>query len=99
MSRDDLWARLAKLTPARIALGRSGCGLPTHETLRFALAHAQARDAVHAPFDAMTLAHCLGIAPEPPPMGTVTVVESTLRPWPAVGKNKARKPRSRQPRA
>jgi ethanolamine ammonia-lyase small subunit len=52
MSGDDLWFRLAKLTPARIALGRTGSGLPTRETLRFALAHAQARDAVHAPFDA-----------------------------------------------
>lgn len=48
----DSWRRLAAMTPARIALGRAGSGLPTGEVLRFALAHAQARDAVHTPFDA-----------------------------------------------
>jgi ethanolamine ammonia-lyase small subunit len=32
-----------------------GSGLPTDEVLRFALAHAQARDAVHTPFDAGTV--------------------------------------------
>ena len=47
---DDPWSHLAGLTPARIALGHAGCGLPTREVLKFALAHAQARDAVHTPF-------------------------------------------------
>ncbi|MCK0209910.1 ethanolamine ammonia-lyase subunit EutC [Starkeya koreensis] len=47
----DVWEKLAGITPARIALGRAGTGLPTREVLRFALAHAQARDAVHTPFD------------------------------------------------
>jgi ethanolamine ammonia-lyase small subunit len=46
-----LWRRLAALTPARIGLGRSGSGMPTSQTLKFALAHAMARDAVHAPLD------------------------------------------------
>jgi ethanolamine ammonia-lyase small subunit len=50
------WARIARLTPARIALGRSGASLPTREILRFGLAHAQARDAVHAPFDPAAIA-------------------------------------------
>lgn len=60
MSEPDLsldpWQRLAALTPARIGLGRAGSGLGTAETLRFALAHAQARDAVHAELDQASLA-------------------------------------------
>ncbi len=52
----DPWQRLAALTPARIGLGRAGSGLGTGETLRFALAHAQARDAVHAALDEAALA-------------------------------------------
>ncbi|MGU3362106.1 ethanolamine ammonia-lyase subunit EutC [Methylobacterium sp. M6A4_1b] len=52
----DPWVRLARLTPARIGLGRVGSGLPTREVLRFGLAHAQARDAVHTPLDAEAVA-------------------------------------------
>jgi ethanolamine ammonia-lyase small subunit len=48
---DDPWSHLARLTPARIALGHTGCALPTREVLKFALAHARARDAVHTRFD------------------------------------------------
>lgn len=56
MSGADPWERLARLTPARIGLGRAGAALPTREVLRFALDHACARDAVHAPLDAEALA-------------------------------------------
>ncbi|MCU4181364.1 ethanolamine ammonia-lyase subunit EutC [Bosea sp. BH3] len=59
-TRSEPWGRLSALTPARIGLGRAGSGLGTHETLRFALAHAQARDAVHAALDEDRLAAELG---------------------------------------
>ena len=42
------WDEWRQVTPARVALGRAGAGLPTDEVLRFGWAHAMARDAVHA---------------------------------------------------
>lgn len=54
--RPDPWHKFAALTPARIALGRSGASLPTGEVLKFELAHALARDAVHQPLQLAELA-------------------------------------------
>lgn len=63
----DAWAGLRRHTPARIALGRTGVSLPTREVLDFALAHAQARDAIHLPLDtaALVASLCSQGWPEP----------------------------------
>lgn len=64
--QDDPWSDLRRHTPARIALGRAGGSLPTAELLRFAAAHARARDAVHVPLDNELLARELGAIGWPP---------------------------------
>ena len=55
----DPWFFLASRTTARIGRGRAGASLPTREVLAFDLAHALARDAVHAHVDRTKLASAL----------------------------------------
>jgi len=55
----DPWFFLAGRTSARIGRGRTGASLPTREVLAFDLAHALARDAVHAHVDRARLARAI----------------------------------------
>src|SRR4051794_11052796 len=55
----DPWQALRRRTAARIGPGRGGARMPTAELLRFGLAHAQARDAVHGALDTAALAQDL----------------------------------------
>ncbi|MCI0756040.1 ethanolamine ammonia-lyase subunit EutC [Teichococcus vastitatis] len=60
---DDPWAALRRFTPARIGLGRAGDAPPLGAVLDFQLAHARARDAVHAALDRVPLQAALGGLP------------------------------------
>ena len=55
----NLAARLRALTPARVALGRTGVSLATRDLLDFQVCHARARDAVRARIDSAALAATL----------------------------------------
>ena len=56
----DPWHALRSLTAARIGLARSGASLATAPLLDFRLAHARARDAVNAAFNAARISAAIG---------------------------------------
>ncbi len=71
---DKLWASLRRQTAARIGLRRAGASLATGPLLDFQLAHARARDAVHAPLDeARLVADIAGL--ETPVLAVASAVE------------------------
>ncbi|MDB5271865.1 MAG: eutC [Chitinophagaceae bacterium] len=55
----DTWHLLSQYTHARIAMGRAGTSLPTHEILRFKMAHSLAKDAIQSEVDTSALTEAL----------------------------------------
>ena len=55
ISAESFEAQLRTMTEARVALGRSGSGLPTAASLSFSLDHARAREAVWSGMDQTAL--------------------------------------------
>lgn len=70
----DPWAQLRRFTPARVALGRAGAGMPTGAHLSFQFDHARARDAVRQSLDAVALDAALA------PLGGRTVAVRSAAP-------------------
>ena len=87
MSAEISWQMLRRATPARIGLGRSGAGLPTAAHLDFQLAHARARDAVHAPFDPAPIAAAIrGLGLDPLPLRSAAADRLTYLRRPDLGR-------------
>jgi ethanolamine ammonia-lyase small subunit len=59
--RGAMAARLRGMTPARVALGRTGASQQTRDLLDFQRCHAQARDAVHSRMEPAALAAAIGV--------------------------------------
>src|SRR5262249_5526066 len=76
--QDEPWAELRALTAARIALPRAGASLATAPQLDLRLAHARARDAVHATLDAARLVAQLA----PPALPLLAIASAAAHPQP-----------------
>jgi len=74
----DPWAALRRTTRARIGLGRIGDALPLNAVLDFQLAHARARDAVHAPLDTNAVTQALDAAPLMASLGQTRVTSAAV---------------------
>jgi ethanolamine ammonia-lyase small subunit len=62
------FARFREFTPARVGLGSTGVSLQTREVLGFQLAHARARDAVHARLESGDVAAAIAAIVQPAPV-------------------------------
>ncbi len=92
----DPWAVLRRFTQARIGLGRCGSGLPTAALLEFQLAHAQARDAVHVPWDLGRFAEGVrGLGVEPVVVETAVTDRSEYLRRPDLGRRLTQRSRER----
>jgi ethanolamine ammonia-lyase small subunit len=88
--------RLRDFTTARVALGRTGHSLPTRELLEFQLAHARARDAVHARLDAPALLlHWKALGIDAIPLHSAAPDRATYLRRPDLGRVLDRESRSR----
>lgn len=76
LEHKELEPRLRAFTPARVGLERTGVSLQTRDVLEFQLAHARARDAVHARLDSATLAAEISAAAGDPGRGMVLRLHS-----------------------
>ncbi len=84
------WQQLQQFTHARIALGRAGNSLPTLPALAFALAHAEARDAVHYSLDVQKIvAECSDAGLRPIVVSTNAGDRTTYLQQPALGRTLA----------
>lgn len=96
----DPWTALRRHTPARIALGRTGASLPTHEVLAFSLAHAQARDAVQTPFDSAAVTEAIAdLGLSTLPVESAAADRATYLRRPDLGRQLSQASRSRLERA